>query len=429
MHSLCETRISSFRAEATGVCSVLQHIREEAESKDITWHLHCDNKALIHRLKKIQHGILNLEWTDSDILQNISSNITGKGSFSHVKGHQKITESSGIPVKLNAYVDKLANEAISADSINVELPGSIKIFGNNTQLFNTSHIIQFSQKQISRQYWKEKMGTEIYNLIDWELYQDICTHQRKSIAITKMVSGLTPTNSHLSKQNPQQTNTCPLCNGCVETIHHIVFCSANPEHLSIHSFTLTKKLKKYSNVQSLTITLLKSLESLTSNTDSQQLEDQHRIGWEHVIQGKIARSLQDYVTTSIKKIKTERKFLKDLCLVIMAYWKKSWLYRINKTTIVREVSKSHEEDGTMIEKLEEIYQNKVHISSSNQRYMLPNITEHLKHSKRQINTWMKLHYQSLKEDILQNKQQEDNLSLPTRIGTPTPCEALDENMA
>jgi hypothetical protein len=77
-----------------------------------------------------------------------------------------------------------------------------------------------------------------------------------------------------------------------------------------------KKLKKYGDVQSLTTTLLKSLESLTSITDSQQLEDQQKIGWEHVIQGKIALLLQDYVTTSTKKIKTESKFLKDLCLVV-----------------------------------------------------------------------------------------------------------------
>jgi hypothetical protein len=61
--------------------------------------------------------------------------------------------------------------------------------------------------------------------------------------------------------------------------------------------------------------------------------------------------------------------------------------------------------------------------------VLPNITEHLKHSKRQINTWMKLHYQSFKEDIKQHKQQEENASLLLRVGTPTPCEALDKNMA
>jgi hypothetical protein len=58
MHRLCETRISSFRVEATGVCSVLQYIREEAESKDITWHLHCNNKALIHQLKKFNTAYL-----------------------------------------------------------------------------------------------------------------------------------------------------------------------------------------------------------------------------------------------------------------------------------------------------------------------------------------------------------------------------------
>jgi hypothetical protein len=205
------------------------------------------------------------------------------------------------------------------------------------------------------------MGTEIYNMIDWELYQKICTHQRKSIAMIKMVLGLTPTNSHLSKQNPQHTNKCPLFDGCAENIHHIMFCSANPEHLCMHSFKLTKKLKKYGDVQSLTTTLLKSLESLTSITDSQQLEDQQRIGWEHMIQGKIALSLQDYVTTSIKKIKTERKFLKDLCLVVMVYWKKLWLYRINKTTIAREISILQDKDRAMIEKLEEIYQYKLHL--------------------------------------------------------------------
>jgi Reverse transcriptase-like len=109
---LQENGISSFRAEAYGVCSALTTLHSSQTIQYSRWKLCCDNKALIHRLLSLQQKKFNLEWIDSDILKVISDHIPPNGSFHHVKGHQVITEQSPLEARLNDFVDKLANLAI-----------------------------------------------------------------------------------------------------------------------------------------------------------------------------------------------------------------------------------------------------------------------------------------------------------------------------
>jgi Reverse transcriptase-like len=104
--------MSSFRAEAYGVYLVLQRVYQEIQQHNVQSILYCDNKALIHRLNKIQQTPVNMEWMDSNVLQRISQFIPINGYFQHVKGDQQVTEGSKIQVKLNAHVDKLARDSL-----------------------------------------------------------------------------------------------------------------------------------------------------------------------------------------------------------------------------------------------------------------------------------------------------------------------------
>jgi hypothetical protein len=139
---LKEANMSSFRAAAYGVYSVLQQVYHEIQQHNIHWTLYCDNKALIQRLNTIQRTPVNMEWMDSNVLQSISQFIPINGNFQHIKGHQEVSEDSKIEVKLNAHVDKMAKDSLMDQPQPIPMVGTIRIYGNEKQLFSVPSIIQ-----------------------------------------------------------------------------------------------------------------------------------------------------------------------------------------------------------------------------------------------------------------------------------------------
>jgi hypothetical protein len=107
--------LSSFRAEAYGAFSALTTLYTEILQYKSKWKLYCDNQALIFRLQSMQLNIYNPEWINSDVLHSIQEHIPPQGEFYHVKCHQILTNTSSISAKLNHYVDKMANLAITED--------------------------------------------------------------------------------------------------------------------------------------------------------------------------------------------------------------------------------------------------------------------------------------------------------------------------
>jgi hypothetical protein len=55
-----------------------------------------------------------------------------------------------------------------------------------------------------------------------------------------------------------------------------------------------------------------------------------------------------------------------------------------------------------INQLRHIYDHQKYLTPENQRYLLNTVTAHSHQSKVQLNTWMKLHQQSMKKEIQQH---------------------------
>jgi Reverse transcriptase-like len=157
--------MSSFRAEAYGVYLVLQRVYQEIQQHNVQSILYCDNKALIHRLNKIQQTPVNMEWMDSNVLQRISQFIPINGYFQHVKGDQQVTEGSKIQVKLNAHVDKLARDSLMDQPQHIPMAWTISIYGNEKQMFGVPSIIQHCWVKISQEHRQSKLGEDIYKQI------------------------------------------------------------------------------------------------------------------------------------------------------------------------------------------------------------------------------------------------------------------------
>jgi hypothetical protein len=167
-------------------------VYHEIQQHNIHWTLYCDNKALIHRLNKSQQTPVNMEWMDSNVLQSISQFIPINGNFQHVKGHQRVSEDSEIQVKLNAHVDKMAKDSLVDQPQHIPMVERIRIYGNEKQLFRVPSIIQHCRVKISQEYWQSKLGEDTNKHIDWEIYHKMCQLHKNSVAVKKMVSGLTP---------------------------------------------------------------------------------------------------------------------------------------------------------------------------------------------------------------------------------------------
>jgi hypothetical protein len=174
------------------------------------------------------------------------------GNIYHVKGHQQITEKSPIQAILNKHVDKKANEAIFLSPIEITLPNSLQISGKNKLLFSVSEIIHYCWKQVSQSHWKLTYGPQIYDMIDWTFYQELCMAHRHQVSIVKLFNRLTPTRERLHRIKMNDSPLCPLCKTEIEDFVHPILCLSNPHNLKSQGPQILNKLKEYGKTRDLT---------------------------------------------------------------------------------------------------------------------------------------------------------------------------------
>jgi hypothetical protein len=63
--------------------------------------IYCNNKAVINRLNHLRHGKPQVQWSDYDILLDISANMTKTIKFHHDKGHQSTTTQHDLTLETN----------------------------------------------------------------------------------------------------------------------------------------------------------------------------------------------------------------------------------------------------------------------------------------------------------------------------------------
>jgi hypothetical protein len=387
--------MSSFRAEAYGVFSALQEMSYAIQHHDANWTLFCDNKALIYRLQSMQSGIYNPEWIDSDVLHSIKYVTPKKGSFRHVRGHQKITKYSDIQTKLNTHVDKLANSAITDPPQEVQLEKSIQVKGETVSLFSTSNIIHFCQKQVSIALWQLRMGLNTYCLVDWNMYERLSTEFKDQVSIIKLFNNLTPTKHRLYKISLSSSPKCPLCQVCEEDYHHVLFCSHNSESLPTSMEVIQQKLIRYGDISQFYITCITNIQHQQSDNNENYQNLQNIIGWSEILRGKTSVDFEHYVKQFMKKERTQRLFLFQFYKLLIIQWKKAWLFRIRQVKQEDDIIITQNIHRNNLKNLIFLYDYKSKINAENRKFMCQSLSEHLTRTPAQINTWMNLHYSSL----------------------------------
>jgi hypothetical protein len=173
----------------------------------------------------------------------------------------------------------MAKDSLMDQPQHIPMAGTIRIYGNEKHLFSVPSIIQHCRVKISQEYWQIQLGEDTYKQIDWEIYQTICQLHRNSVAVKKMVSGLTPTKQRLHKVAASTHSECPLCHDSFGDIHHVLHCPKNPERICINQDKILHRVKKYGDIQQEVKTILQSLKSKRSPKDHTELHSQQCIGW------------------------------------------------------------------------------------------------------------------------------------------------------
>jgi hypothetical protein len=188
------------------------------------WTCYCNNQALINRLNQLHESQeVPYKWQDSDIIFQINQVITPNGNFKHGKGHQILEENEGtIKAKLNILADKMANEAINGKVTKNPEKTPFQIIINQKPAFKIREIKEYCHEQVSQKYMREKFGQDNYEEIDWSLFQVLAKRFANSIAATKLINSMAPTQAKMYQIKQSNNSQCQLCNDNTETVQHVL---------------------------------------------------------------------------------------------------------------------------------------------------------------------------------------------------------------
>jgi ribonuclease HI len=228
-------QLSSFRAEAYGMLSMIQYINRLPNRHKV--HMYTDSKSLIQRCQQpASNSPHRTMQPDSDVIDTIKQEIRNskhKLDIKHVKGHQDRNtawEKLSHQAQLNVRADKLATIALSMQPQKFQ-----PLIYHNVLYWRKQPITKSDKTVIRNAVHEEALKTKLLTAlepgykVDWKALQQ-ARSQTAHIQrfTTKMMHNWLPTYSRIAKQTPGHTAICPLCKQTDETTMHVFCCSAHP---------------------------------------------------------------------------------------------------------------------------------------------------------------------------------------------------------
>jgi hypothetical protein len=323
----------SYRAEAYGLASATAFIRNLVQHfginvTDHRWFFLLDSKTLIRRMESYRNETITPKWAhkpDADITTVAHNNIRDMNAqFIHIKGHQD-KGISDKPLKftaaMNIKADGLAaqqRQLMTKPKINVTTKHKhIKIEEMYVTRDSQQWILDVAGKIPIRQYFHEKYGWThaTFEEIDWDLQLKVLSSydindQRR---ILKFVHGWLPTNYRLHREQQQPKSRCPLCFYLEEQEIHLFQCRHPLQQEKVIEMTRAIKNVKNINPELLHIIAESFQESIKEPgwepqpTQSKMfpfVKQQTTIGWQHLLFGRISKTLANNIALDDKENKT-----------------------------------------------------------------------------------------------------------------------------
>ncbi len=319
--------MTSYRAEAFGVLSLVVFLRRLFESQDCSFRshlkIHCDNISVVNTAGEYFDITV-----DADVFLQLRQEVDAMKDFLtlefvHVKGHQTITPFSSREAVLNHLCDGRAKSVVARTPIghcqqHFHFPAAkIVISSGGTigrslkpwlrQAVDCTDLLQYLQGKFD---W-DATATKY---IDWPAYET--AHRRlprcHQTTMVKYCSRWLATRAqlHLLKDSP--TPVCPLCGVADETVDHILTCSCQADQRRKFYRRLEQWFQHFNvplKLQLLLVTSLKlalgdsvsAVPSVSSASASLKkfVAEQDSIGWGNLLCGFVSSQLATYMDQNL----------------------------------------------------------------------------------------------------------------------------------
>jgi len=333
-------KISSYRAEAYGILSILRYLLQlsrirrstTTETNTILSHpLVCDNKAVVHRINELKQWkriypnvTMESEW---DVLAEIKATLEAltppsQPTFDHIKGHQDRTcpmEELTLQARLNCRADKLAERHFQQfPMMDQSMVPLLPTAGCQLHLAQgtTTHDIKrelslaravppMKAKMCHKNAWSE----DEFDRIDWVSHgRALHRLNHHKTTLVKYLNDILPVGKVVHRYDPKYPPSCPSCPAALEDREHLWTCPATSRHqwrkdCQSNMLQALNKCDTAPPLQSLLLDALdallhgKPLESIPIDPSVAEVaEMQARIGWHQILKGRFVnewKSAQD----------------------------------------------------------------------------------------------------------------------------------------
>lgn len=422
--------MSSFRSESYGMFSATTFITGMNKYLDtpleFEWQFYLDNDALIKRIatheRKIHPFNLPLS-TDYDITRAIHDRLQPlKYKIAHVKSHQddKVPFAAlSKPAQYNVLADELATAKLNTMTkpknitTKIDKTAILEINGKTVTRKMNHALLEAArlQRQIPFFTGKFKWTRTTFHDIDWDVHQAALKHfpPNEQIRLNKFLLLWLPTGD---RRNRESNNTypaeCTLCKVAIETNSHILGCT-HPEQCT-HMLNLHIDLEKLHHDMKSDRHLHDLIQSgiiqcaldpnytpeahLHHESVQHLVPKQQRIGWHHILYGRISKSItqhQEKIYRTNKendRVFTGKRWATKL---IVTTWKtvlKIWKTRCElvhgRDTITRQQHSQH----TLRKRVTACYEFLPQVPANDRHMFDSSAAETLDKNPQQIETWL-----------------------------------------
>ena len=320
--------MTSYRAEAFGVLSLVVFLRRLFATEDCSFHttlkIFCDNISVVNSA-----GSTSETKADTDVFLQLRHELECMSKFlsiqfTHVKGHDRLTPFSSRETVLNHWCDREAKAMVAATEVGIcqrhfHFP-SAKIALVKDGTVGRS-IPAFLRSAVARadliRYWQEKYAWDkaTARLIDWSCYEAAhwrLPYNQKTILV-KYRSRWLATRARLHLLNASPNTECPLCGQPDETITHILVCPKQaPKRQKLYR-QLSEWFQHFNIPVKLHHILVSQIKHFLKDGDSpgtvgsnassalqQFVEEQETIGWGNLFCGFVSLRLATYMDNHLR---------------------------------------------------------------------------------------------------------------------------------
>lgn len=335
----------AYRSELFGLYAGLRvlYLMENIFSKQTSVTISCDNDRALQVTKEFSY--VNTSSKHFDVIKSILhfrnklySTITYTPVIGHAEEktpHRKLTRAE----QLNGACDKIAKDARtelpSLNSVHLEGEGlslwygSSKIYCDVERTMRDIHGTITAERYISTKY---SWTNEQFHSIDWESYRRSTKllSPQHLIRIAKCVTKTLPIGRNMERRKQWNLPYCPRCREPMETVKHLMQC---PHHdaqtiISKSIMELDEWMELVSTEPTLRQQLIQNiLEWSTGDngiiTDPHHVQcilDQHAIGWDHLMQGRIHMSITQHMQKHYSDISSRKTGSSWTSVFIQKIW-------------------------------------------------------------------------------------------------------------